>query len=136
MVKNVVLISFTMILGVMAGCSSYVVATMPVDSTNPGKEKIDHLTIKKRMVAKVYLHSGEIHEGEIIQVSPKQITLGRASNFGLEKTVIQAGQIQLIEVESSSKTGRILTSTVGVIGLSLSAIIVFFMVAGDVSGTG
>ena len=72
----------------------------------------------------------------VFRVSAEEITLIRPSNYGPEEVKIQAEEIQKIEIQSASKSGEVFTSTVGVIGLGLSAIFLLFLIGGDISGTG
>ena len=79
----------------LAGCSSgYTNATLPDDPT----EAEDLPEVRRGTEARVHLHSGEVVEGEVIEVSPVAVSIGKPGNFGYQETVCARSDIAKIEV--------------------------------------
>lgn len=95
------------------GCSSLTTGRLPNDPSSDLPE------VKTGRDARVYLITGAVHEGEVMQVSGTQITLGKPSNHGFQETVILAEEIDWIEFEHASQTESRIGGTVAIVSAVL-----------------
>ena len=81
----------------LAGCSGYTEARMPSDLEG------DRPVVEEGVEARVYLYSGEVHEGEVTRVTPDSITLGKPGNHGFEETEFAMREIREVTVFEGSE---------------------------------
>ena len=68
---------------VLAACSGYKTAAVPTDPDSGAVAESKAPELKEGQHARVYLRSGEMHEGEVVAVSETQVTLlGQPTNRG------------------------------------------------------
>ena len=79
--------------------------------------------LKEGQHARVYLRSGEMHEGEVVAVSETQVTLlGQPTNRGYSEHAFEIVDIEKCEVESLTPVGAIVAVA---FGLAVVAFAVF-----------
>ena len=98
----------------VAGCSGYTTAALPDDPEREPVAESGILVLEAGMHARIYLTNGEQQTGEVIAVSPDEVTIGRPGNHGFEETVIPAARIARVEVEASSTAESALAGAAGI----------------------
>ena len=117
---------------VLSGCSGYKIAVIPSGPEFEEQAESDQPILKEKMQARVYLKSGEVHIGEVVQISDSEVTIGRTGNYGFEETAFRLDEIEKVEVPAGSKVASVIVSTTGIVVFSLSALVILFMVSGGV----
>lgn len=84
----------------------------------------------------MHLKSGEVLKGEVVEIAASELTIGWPGNYGLKKRSILISEIDKVEVNTASKTGSVFGGAVGFVGLGFSALVILFLLFGDVDNTG
>ena len=93
----------------VSACSTYKTAAVPSDPDSGAAETADAPQLKNGQHVRLYLLSGETHEGEVIAVSETQVTLlGKPTNRGHEEHAFDISDIERCEVESLTSAGAFL----------------------------
>ena len=132
MAQKVISIFLCLLVSVLSGCSGYKVAVMPGDPEIEEQAESDRPVLREKMHARVHLKSGDVYNGEVVLISDSEVTLGRAGNYGFEKTTFRFDEIEKIEVPAGSKVASAVLSTTGIIAFSLSVLVILFMISGGV----
>lgn len=84
---------------VVTGCSVHRQVFLPGEAASTAPDCAPMPPVKVGMQARVLLRSGQERDGEVLEVSEDAVVLGKVGNYGLERTVIPAGDIISIEIE-------------------------------------
>jgi len=106
--------AFLATLLLLGGCGGMKSYTMPGD-IEPQPESEIRL-VKKGMNAVVTLTSGEVVKGEVLEVTPDRIVLGKHSNYGYQEKVYLAEDIAKITSEKPPTPGQVILGTVAFFG--------------------
>lgn len=116
------------LLVLLAGCSGFKPAKLPTTQGDLAEEEATRPVVVVGAPAKVYLKSGTVVEGDVVQVDSESITIGQAGNYGLKESTFLTSEIEKIEVASSSKASSLAASAVGgVMLVAVSAVVLAFL---------
>jgi len=115
----------------LIGCSTTKPAFLPPDAGEPmsGWGEEIHL-VKPGMVVTIFLKSGEKVKGEVVEVTPDEVALGRASNYGFQKDIYPAADIERIEF--GKPTGA--STFIGGVAVGMSVMFALIAIAFAMSG--
>ena len=115
---------FLLLLVYVSGCSGYRSAVVPgyIDPVSP--EDSDRPEVAVGRDAKVTLHSGDVHVGEVLRIGEDSLALGRVGNYGVEETEILYQDISKVEVEVGSKPASIAVRSVGTLGIVFGGLLI------------
>ena len=101
---------------ITSGCSlGYTEASLPTDAEAEGVTELPE--VHRGTEARVHLHSGEVIEGEVLEVSPTVISIGKPSNFGYQERLCLKSDIERIEIIKSSRAADAIARAVTVVGV-------------------
>lgn len=124
------------LLAFLAGCSGYRTAVIPGVTDPLEAEDTDAPVLSEGMVAKVYLLTGDILQGEVVSFDSEVLTIGRVGNYGFEETNILFSDIDQVEVESISKETAGPARAGGIVLMVLAGLLVLVMVGCAVGDCG
>ncbi len=84
------------LVSILSGCSGSRVSVLPGRQAMPeNEEEIPHV-LAVGDDAVVVLLDGKEHKGEVIEISPSSLVLGRTGNYGYEETRVESNTIKSI----------------------------------------
>ena len=103
----------------LAACSGYETAAIPTNPDSEAPADSNAPVLEEGVRVRVYLRTGEVHEGEVMAVSDETVVLGNPSNHGFVEQAYAFSDIEKCEVEASNTAGNLA-------GVGLVLVIVVF----------
>jgi len=93
----------------LTGCTAAREMSLPDGTGDPGRSEVP---VGKRVT--VHLVGGDRITGDVVDVTPDGLTLGKAGNYGWEETSIASDQIVRIEIQEVTGFTRVMLVVTGV----------------------
>lgn len=91
---------------ILTGCSATKQVHLPGEIVVPSENQKEVLLVQVGEAVTLFLKSGDVVKGEVIEVDLKKVVLGKPGNYGYREETYYSVEIERIEAGRSTGVGR------------------------------